>query len=75
MARPSEVLQRGDALLIVDVQVDFCPGGALPIEEGDAVVPVPGALCLGPRRVVVGRPEARALGAYLLSLRQPEVRE
>ena len=42
---------------------------------GDAVVPVPGALCLGPRRVVVGRPEARALGAYLLSLRQLEVRE
>ncbi len=29
-----------DALLIVDVQNDFCPGGALPIEEGDAVVPV-----------------------------------
>lgn len=32
--------QERDALLIVDVQVDFCPGGALPIEEGDAVVPV-----------------------------------
>lgn len=30
----------GDALLIVDVQNDFCPGGALPIEQGDAVVPV-----------------------------------
>ncbi|MCC5808810.1 MAG: nicotinamidase [Ectothiorhodospiraceae bacterium] len=30
----------GDALLIVDVQNDFCPGGALPIAEGDAVVPV-----------------------------------
>lgn len=30
----------GDALLIVDVQNDFCPGGALPIEEGDRVVPV-----------------------------------
>ena len=29
-----------DALLIVDVQVDFCPGGALPIEGGDGVVPV-----------------------------------
>ena len=27
-----------DALLIVDVQNDFCPGGALPVEEGDAVV-------------------------------------
>ncbi|CAI8923634.1 nicotinamidase [Methylocaldum szegediense] len=30
----------GDALLVVDVQNDFCPGGALPIENGDAVIPV-----------------------------------
>lgn len=28
------------ALLIVDVQNDFCPGGALAVEEGDQVVPV-----------------------------------
>ncbi len=28
------------ALLIVDVQNDFCPGGALPVPEGDRVVPV-----------------------------------
>ncbi|MGI9384791.1 MAG: nicotinamidase, partial [Methyloligellaceae bacterium] len=28
------------ALLIVDVQNDFCPGGALPIDDGHAVVPV-----------------------------------
>ena len=33
-------LQPGDALLLVDVQNDFCPGGALPIENGDRVVPV-----------------------------------
>jgi len=33
-------LAPGDALLIVDVQNDFCPGGALPIEAGDQVVPV-----------------------------------
>src|SRR5439155_25503851 len=26
--------------LIVDVQRDFCPGGALPVPHGDAVVPV-----------------------------------
>ena len=30
----------GDALLVVDVQNDFCPGGALPIPDGDRVVPV-----------------------------------
>jgi len=31
---------RGDALLIVDVQTDFCPGGALPVSGGDEIVPV-----------------------------------
>ena len=30
---------RSPALLIVDVQHDFCPGGALAVGEGDAVVP------------------------------------
>ncbi|MCA1646348.1 MAG: nicotinamidase [Chloroflexi bacterium] len=30
----------GDALLVVDPQNDFCPGGSLPVTEGDAVVPV-----------------------------------
>jgi nicotinamidase/pyrazinamidase len=29
-----------DALLIVDVQNDFCPGGALEVPNGDEVVPV-----------------------------------
>jgi len=27
------------ALLVVDLQRDFCPGGALPVKDGDAVVP------------------------------------
>lgn len=27
-------------LMVVDVQNDFCPGGALAVSEGDAVVPV-----------------------------------
>jgi nicotinamidase/pyrazinamidase len=40
MSDPRYVLRAGDALIVVDVQVDFCPGGALPIEGGDAVVPV-----------------------------------
>jgi nicotinamidase-related amidase len=31
-------LQEGDALLIVDAQRDFLPGGALPVLAGDAVV-------------------------------------
>ena len=33
-------LQEGDGLLLVDVQNDFCPGGALPIEKGDKIVSV-----------------------------------
>ncbi|MEM0990136.1 MAG: bifunctional nicotinamidase/pyrazinamidase [Pseudomonadota bacterium] len=33
MSEPSE------ALIIVDVQNDFCPGGALAVTDGDAVVP------------------------------------
>ena len=40
MRKPEEFLQQGDGLLVVDVQVDFCPGGALPIPDGDKVVPV-----------------------------------
>jgi nicotinamidase/pyrazinamidase len=35
-----ERIQQGDALLVVDVQNDFCPGGALAVPDGDAVVPV-----------------------------------
>ena len=31
---------RTDALVLVDVQNDFCPGGALPVPDGDRVVPV-----------------------------------
>lgn len=28
-----------DALILVDVQIDFCPGGALPVPGGDEIVP------------------------------------
>jgi nicotinamidase/pyrazinamidase len=33
-------MQPKDALIIVDVQNDFCPGGALAVSGGDEVVPV-----------------------------------
>src|SRR6185437_4941539 len=36
IVRPDET----DVLLVVDVQNDFCPGGALAVPEGDAVAPV-----------------------------------
>lgn len=29
-----------DALIVVDVQNDFCPGGALAVADGDTVIPV-----------------------------------
>jgi nicotinamidase/pyrazinamidase len=33
-------INEDDVLLIIDVQTDFCPGGALAVTDGDAVVPV-----------------------------------
>ena len=33
-------MKRRAALLVVDVQMDFCRGGALPVPDGDQVVPV-----------------------------------
>lgn len=29
-----------EALVVVDLQNDFCPGGALPVADGDAIVPL-----------------------------------
>lgn len=39
---PSETILTGarDALIVVDVQRDFCPGGSLPVPGGDEVIPV-----------------------------------
>ena len=31
---------KSDTLIIIDVQVDFCPGGALPVPDGDKIIPV-----------------------------------
>lgn len=42
------------ALVIVDVQRDFCPGGALPVPTGDSVVPVLNAYAR--RFAAAGRP-------------------
>jgi nicotinamidase/pyrazinamidase len=29
-----------EALIVIDVQNDFCPGGALAVEDGDTIVPI-----------------------------------
>ena len=34
------VIDEKSALIIVDVQRDFCPGGSLPVPEGDEVIPL-----------------------------------
>jgi nicotinamidase/pyrazinamidase len=33
-------LRTGDALLLIDIQKDFCKGGELAVEDGDGVVPI-----------------------------------
>jgi nicotinamidase/pyrazinamidase len=45
--------QPGDALIIVDPQMDFCPGGALAVAGGDEIMAPIGALAEGFELVVV----------------------
>ena len=40
----SIILSSTDALLVIDVQNDFCPGGALAVADGDAILPTVNAL-------------------------------
>ncbi len=42
-----------DVLLVVDMQNDFMPGGALPVAEGDAIVPLVNRLAEGFANVVM----------------------
>jgi len=42
-----------DVLIVVDVQNDFCPGGALPVPRGDEVVPIVNRLAARFRNVVL----------------------
>ena len=44
---------RGDVFLVIDVQNDFCPGGALAVPHGDAVVPVINRLAGGFEHVLL----------------------
>jgi nicotinamidase/pyrazinamidase len=43
----------GDVLIVVDVQNDFCPGGALAVPCGDEVIPVVNSLAARFRNVVL----------------------
>jgi nicotinamidase/pyrazinamidase len=46
-------IEQHDALLVIDLQADFMPGGALAVGEGDAVVPLANALIRRFAEVVV----------------------
>lgn len=35
-----EIVSSSDALLVVDIQNDFCPGGALAVPGGDQIIPL-----------------------------------
>lgn len=52
-------LRANDALIIVDLQRDFCPGGKLPVAEGDEIVPIVNRLI----------DEATAAGALVVASR------
>jgi nicotinamidase/pyrazinamidase len=53
--RPNETaaFADNDVLIVVDVQNDFCPGGALAVPRGDEVVPVVNGLATRFRNVVL----------------------
>jgi nicotinamidase/pyrazinamidase len=38
--QPGTAIKRESALLIVDVQRDFCPGGSLAVAGGDEIIPI-----------------------------------
>jgi nicotinamidase/pyrazinamidase len=42
-----------DALIVIDMQNDFCPGGALAVEGGDDIVPIINKLILRFDRVIL----------------------
>jgi nicotinamidase/pyrazinamidase len=42
-----------DVLLVVDVQNDFIPGGALPVKEGDLIVPLVNQIAAGFEHVIM----------------------
>ncbi|WP_319417379.1 bifunctional nicotinamidase/pyrazinamidase [Marispirochaeta aestuarii] len=43
------------ALIIVDLQRDFCPGGALAVKDGDSIVPAVNSLAISFDKVVATR--------------------
>jgi nicotinamidase/pyrazinamidase len=51
--REGATINGSDVLIVVDVQNDFCPGGALAVPRGDEVVPIVNRLAARFRNVVL----------------------
>lgn len=51
IARP--IIAENDVLVVVDVQNDFCPGGALAVPRGDEIVPIVNRLATAFRNVIL----------------------
>jgi len=51
--RAAETLDDRDALIVVDVQNCFMPGGTLPVKEGDQIVPLINRIARGFHNVVI----------------------
>jgi nicotinamidase/pyrazinamidase len=49
----SATINGSDVLIVVDIQNDFCPGGALAVPRGDEVVPIVNRLAARFRNVVL----------------------
>jgi nicotinamidase/pyrazinamidase len=45
-------MKENDALIIIDIQNDFCPGGALAVRRGDGIIPLINKLSKRFKRVV-----------------------
>jgi nicotinamidase/pyrazinamidase len=53
MQGATDLREDRDVLLVIDVQNDFCPGGALAVPGGDAIVPVVNRLASGFAHVIL----------------------
>jgi nicotinamidase/pyrazinamidase len=47
------IIDGSDVLIVVDVQNDFCPGGALAVPQGDEIIPIVNGLAARFRNVVL----------------------
>ena len=52
------------ALLLIDIQVDFCPGGALAVNEGDTII--------GPLNGLIGKCREKEISIFATRDWHPE---